>query len=505
MGANDFERAVLGAVLINTEVWPVVSSLDPDDFSLDSHRTIYVRMIDLAQSSRPIELTTLVDQLDRHNELERIGGAGYVASLIEGLPDKPLTSVRYYVGRVRERSGLRKIAHSTERICQRAANDPTASVTSMRRQLLDIAREASQFEVERSPGITCIEDIPDPFEFSLNEVRWLVDGLIPSQGLTIIAGEAGAGKTWLALMLARALMFGNDFLGRQTLSARVIYLDRENPLSLVRSRLQVLFGGPSAFRPWGLWCQDEPPMIGDPRLLNFAQQEPVLIVDSMIRFHTADENSATQMAPVMASLRELATAGASIVVLHHKSKGDTSAYRGSSDIVAGADAAFALARRDGQLELRTIKNRFAAETTVKIQANFAAGTFTTVDSATAPERISEVDHLLNVIRSSPGLTQNEVIKQGRIQRSRVIELLRRYDSIHWCRQKGANRSMLYFPIEVVPKGIPLGSTRNHREGRSQGSSCVDSDWQEPLGITQAVPVLPPFRGGNREELGYHGA
>ena len=113
MGANDFERAVLGAVLINTEVWPVVSSLDPDDFSLDSHRTIYVRMIDLAQSSRPIELTTLVDQLDRHNELERIGGAGYVASLIEGLPDKPLTSVRYYVGRVRERSGLRKIAHST--------------------------------------------------------------------------------------------------------------------------------------------------------------------------------------------------------------------------------------------------------------------------------------------------------------------------------------------------------------------------------------------------------
>ncbi len=82
-------------------------------------------------------------------------------------------------------------------------------------------------------------------------------------------------------------------------------------------------------------------------MLEFARQEPVLIVDSMIRFHTADENSATQMAPVMADLRQLATAGATVVVLHHhKSKSETSSYRGSSDIVAGADVAFALAKRD---------------------------------------------------------------------------------------------------------------------------------------------------------------
>ena len=94
----------------------------------------------------------------------------------------------------------------------------------------------------------------------------------------------------------------------------------------------------------------------------------------MIRFYSADENSATQMAPVMASLRELATAGASVVVLHHKPKSETSSYRGSSDIVAGADAAFSLAKHDGLLELRTIKNRFGVEATVKIHPNFAAET-----------------------------------------------------------------------------------------------------------------------------------
>ena len=184
-------------------------------------------------------------------------------------------------------------------------------------------------------------------------------GLIPARGITVIAGEAGAWKTWLAFALARAVTLGGDFLDRRTSVAQVLYLDRENPLSLIRDRLQVLLGGASDFRPWGLWCTDEPPMIGDPRLLEFAKDGLLIIFDSMIRFHGADENSATEMDQVMARLRQLTTVGASVVVLHHKAKSDTSSYRGSSDIVAGADAVFALAKRDDLLELRTFKNRFA--------------------------------------------------------------------------------------------------------------------------------------------------
>ena len=138
----------------------------------------------------------------------------------------------------------------------------------------------------------------------------------------------------------------------------MLYLDRENPLEPIRDRLLVLFGGRLQFSTLGIMVLRSAAYDRGSALLEFARQEPVLIVDSMIRFHTADENSATQMAPVMAALRELATAGASVVVLHHKPKSETSLYRGSSDIVAGADAAFSLVKRDELLELRTIKNRF---------------------------------------------------------------------------------------------------------------------------------------------------
>jgi hypothetical protein len=244
-------------------------------------------------------------------------------------------------------------------------------------------------------------------------------------------------------------------------------------------------------------------MIGDPRLLEFARKGPVLIIDSMIRFHSADENSATHMAPVMASLRELTTVGASVVVLHHKPKSETSSYRGSSDIVAGADAAFALVKRDGLLELRTIKNRFAVETTVEIQPNFTSGTFAVIGTPEA-EFATEVDHLADIIRTSPGSTQNQVIKLCGIQRRRAIELLKLHEGGQWRRQGGPNHSLLYFPIQVVPKTILVGSTGNHQAGGSESSSQTDSNRREPVGLTQVVPVLPPFMGGNREPCEYYG-
>jgi archaellum biogenesis ATPase FlaH len=483
--------------------WPVAATLRSDDFLLDSHRKIFGRMRNLAESSRPIELITVTAELDCHRELQSVGGVGYVASLTEGLPDRPLDSLRHYVNQVRRAAGIRRIVHATDSIREQAEIDPSATIAGLRSQLSDLKRDAAQYESESGARITRIQDIPDPFTCLTDEIGWIVNGLIPARGVTIIAGEAGAGKTWLALLLAQAITFGNDFLGRSTLNTQVLYLDRENPLSLVRDRLKVLFGGASKFRPWGLWCQDEPPLIGDSRLLEFAKAEPLIIIDSMIRFHRADENSATQMAPIMAFLRELATAGASIVVLHHKAKSETSSYRGSSDIIAGADAAFALSKRDGLLELKTIKNRFAAEASLTMQPDYASGTFVLLGSQNLP-RGSEVDRLANIIQFSPGLTQNELIKRCGIQRQRAIDLLRCHDGSRWQKLKGTNRSLQYFPVHVVSNDVLLESGQNHHVGTSEGSSHADSKKREPLGITKVVPVRPPLRGGNRESLEYYG-
>jgi hypothetical protein len=49
------ERSILGAVLLDNHAFnDAAEHLKPEDFSIDSHRRIYSRMMDLAESSRPI-------------------------------------------------------------------------------------------------------------------------------------------------------------------------------------------------------------------------------------------------------------------------------------------------------------------------------------------------------------------------------------------------------------------------------------------------------------------
>src|SRR6266850_6766224 len=104
------ERSILGAILLdNLSYNQAAEHLRPEDFSLDSHRRIYARMIDLAESSRPIDIITLVEELDRNKELQSIGDMAYVSSLLDGVPDRP--SIEHYVKIVRDKAILRGLIH----------------------------------------------------------------------------------------------------------------------------------------------------------------------------------------------------------------------------------------------------------------------------------------------------------------------------------------------------------------------------------------------------------
>jgi replicative DNA helicase len=81
------ERSILGAILLdNLACSEAAEHLKPEDFSLDSHRRIFTRMVDLAESSRPIDMITLVEELDRRKELEAVGDVGYISGLVDGVP-----------------------------------------------------------------------------------------------------------------------------------------------------------------------------------------------------------------------------------------------------------------------------------------------------------------------------------------------------------------------------------------------------------------------------------
>src|SRR5712664_885324 len=92
MPANvEAERSILGAILLDNHAYnDAAEHLKPEDFSIDAHRRLYSRMMDLAESSRPIDIITLVEELERRKELQAIGDVGYVSSLLDGVRDKAI-------------------------------------------------------------------------------------------------------------------------------------------------------------------------------------------------------------------------------------------------------------------------------------------------------------------------------------------------------------------------------------------------------------------------------
>ena len=120
------ERSILGAILLDNFAYnQAAEHLRVEDFSLDSHRRIYSRMVDLAESSRPIDMITLIEELDRHKDLQPIGDVAYVSSLLHGVPDRP--SIEHYVKIVRDKALLRGLIHAANTAIARASDQSDAA------------------------------------------------------------------------------------------------------------------------------------------------------------------------------------------------------------------------------------------------------------------------------------------------------------------------------------------------------------------------------------------
>jgi replicative DNA helicase len=117
----DAERTILGAILLdNAAHSEAAEKLEADDFSLDSHRRIYLRMTELMNEQRAVDIVTLAHELGRYKEVEAVGGVAYLASLTEGLPRRPV--IDEYIKIVKDKSLLRRLMGICSAAIARAAD-----------------------------------------------------------------------------------------------------------------------------------------------------------------------------------------------------------------------------------------------------------------------------------------------------------------------------------------------------------------------------------------------
>lgn len=81
------EQSVLGAMMVDRDqIAVVIETLTKDHFYKPSHGEIFEAIIDIYERGEPVDMVTLINHFDAGGRLEKIGGAAYLAALLETVP-----------------------------------------------------------------------------------------------------------------------------------------------------------------------------------------------------------------------------------------------------------------------------------------------------------------------------------------------------------------------------------------------------------------------------------
>ncbi|MGA2516570.1 MAG: replicative DNA helicase [Thermodesulfobacteriota bacterium] len=205
------EQSVLGGILIENEaINRVMELLDADDFYRDAHRKIFDALINLSERDEPADLITLTNELRKIDQLDSVGGASYLAALIDSVPTA--ANIEYYARIVKEKAILRKLIQtSTEIITQSYEDrgDVEGFLDEAERAIFEISEKRvrpSFYPIREivKQSFTTIErlfkkkeavtGVPSGFK----ELDRMTAGFQPSD-LIIIAGRPSMGKTAFCL------------------------------------------------------------------------------------------------------------------------------------------------------------------------------------------------------------------------------------------------------------------------------------------------------------------
>jgi hypothetical protein len=341
------ERALIGALILDNAAIKALNVARDSDFYLPEHKTLVRRIVALHDDGTPIDLVSLTDALRENGEIDRVGGASYVSSLIDGVPK--ISNADYYAIRIKKHSCHRQMMAIASEI-RYQPQDPTFLALALDRwnhllaelQNLGTGHSLSEFQ------LTPLKDLLiEPEE----KVEWVLENRLPTGGISILAGKPKAGKSTFARCLALAISRGEKFLGSQTQAGTVVYLALEEKRSEVKRHFRQM--GAQGSEPILVHCAAAPKNAIDVVEQLASKHNPVLIIiDPLLRLaRMKDGNDYAEVTKAMEPLISIArTSGAHILAVHHLGKGNrpdpSEGILGSTAFLASVDTALLFKRTE---------------------------------------------------------------------------------------------------------------------------------------------------------------
>jgi len=237
----DAERFVLGAILMDDSLYiQVAGVLETEDFSLEKHRRIFLRMGELYARAERIDRVTVANELLKQNQLESVDGVSYLVSLDEGLPT--IANLDSYVGIVKDKSVLRRIIFTSQKLIDRCIlgeEEPDQILASAEENLLKLGESRAQDALVSPKRI--LEDFDGGINAFLDpskRIKGLSTGFLKLDEMTgglhegelvILAARPSMGKTALALNIAQHVTMHPT--EKQTVAVFSLEMSRESLLT----------------------------------------------------------------------------------------------------------------------------------------------------------------------------------------------------------------------------------------------------------------------------------
>jgi hypothetical protein len=227
------ERATLGSCLLDRDaIIAIASWLTPDMFYLEKHAWIYEAILYCYRQRVPPDISTVSNELRRHDRLNSLGGTLYLGDISAEVP--VATHVEYYARIVQRTYTMRRLIETGGQISclgydERAELDQVFEQAQAALEQIDRRREAPR-------GIPA----PDLVKKPVLPVRWIIPKLI-SEGFGYIAAKPGTGKTWMLLQWAVALASGGRVFGSIQVEKRtVLFLALEDSEASLQERIKMV-------------------------------------------------------------------------------------------------------------------------------------------------------------------------------------------------------------------------------------------------------------------------